>query len=383
MAHRATSPTPTSPEVLTQEFQSPGGAPDGSVADVDVHGGSSHLTPGRRKPVEDPPVTPPDVDMGEADAEELWKNAWLDERRPPTEWMEQNPVAALSDVSKPLKRIVGAQSATKFIAERLGGRDSKTEAAWKTLREDETWRQSLIDEILEDVPQHRAAEVTAELRSILFDKQGGSGDPLLRLLVEDMHRYTAVGHLRECHAWDAYVGEVDACSPAAIAHRALDIITAICTSEQLVENYEGTMCLGCYNYYLHRTEAEEATKRADLAKLLRDKATADTRSMWAISAVEMGAMVASAAAAGGDDEAAQAGNCEGGDTAVAAVATEPMAVTWCSLHPCMHWMCYACAMTNIKVYNNHKCPNGCHGEILFVRPIVRDEAAEPGDGSEE
>lgn len=370
MARRSTSPTPVSPEVLTQPIESPGGTPHGGNCDTVSIGESSQLTPDGNGLGIVMPATP-DVVMPNAVPDELWQKAWLDARRPPSEWLAQDPVVALSDITKPLPRIVGALSATRFIAERLGGDDENTEAAWKALREDETWRYRVIDEMVEDVPQHHKAGVAAELRSLLFDKLAGSDDPLLRLLVRDMHGDTAMRRLRECQAWDAFVAEVDACCLAAIAHRALVIVTEICIGEDLVKGYEYTECPSCYHDYFLRTEAEELDKRAELAKLLRDKAVADTRIIRAVSEDEVAAMVDAARGEGHEEAVAHMGIGEdAGDTAMTEM-TEPMAVTWCSLHPCMHYMCHACAMRNIQFHGRYTCPYRCPGEIAFVRPIVR------------
>ena len=46
--------------------------------------------------------------------------------------------------------------------------------------------------------------------------------------------------------------------------------------------------------------------------------------------------------------------------------TDEGPVTWRSLHPCMHWLCDACANEWVHVREKRKCPFGCDKEIVFT-----------------
>ena len=51
--------------------------------------------------------------------------------------------------------------------------------------------------------------------------------------------------------------------------------------------------------------------------------------------------------------------------------TDAGPVTWRSLHPCMHWLCDACANEWVHVRAKRKCPFGCDKEIVFTRKATR------------
>ena len=51
--------------------------------------------------------------------------------------------------------------------------------------------------------------------------------------------------------------------------------------------------------------------------------------------------------------------------------TDEGIVTWRSLHPCMHWLCDACANEWVHVREKRKCPFGCDKEIVFTCKATR------------
>ena len=125
------------------------------------------------------------------------KRQWLLARSPDDHWLGQEHVAACDDdtgTAQPMHRIVGALSASEFLAERLGapsGTDYITDRAWIYLRKyHRSWMEPLIADEVADRPLERKGDVERELRELCDPEHAvDQGEPRLRDFAQHLYKH--------------------------------------------------------------------------------------------------------------------------------------------------------------------------------------------------
>ena len=300
---------------------------------------------------------------------------WLDRHQPPPGWLDQDPVALLSDKNTAVLRVVGSQSATRFIAQRLGGSDEITNRAWRIIANDDEMTPFIIEDLLQSAPERDRAALREELQTALI-RQLPSGDPFIRGLAQAMYRH--VEQKSKCQAWDVFAARDGKWSPGNIVHNALLLILDTLIDNKLVDTWEEhTTCIMCADDFHTRTQEEEAKKQVELAPQLLAKATerlGEAQRARQDARDQEAARVAAAACRVAEEGMAEA------EAAMAAIRDDEtgefktrMPVTWCSYHPCMHWCCSVCVNTYADLYTRRKCPYGFCPTFAFTRVMERVE----------
>ena len=252
-------------------------------------------------------------------AQEEYDKQWLAERMPPDDYLARG-AQHVANPSISMFRVVGEPSASQMLGRKLGAPTGsvepnvelqriieRTDAAWRRLC-DADWMDPVIEQLVEAAPPERKAEVRCELREMQLDLQ----------FVES--RPCGVPHLRQ------FAQALYACK------------------DDLAR---------CHGWDAHIVRGGKACTKVEV--------TAQLLAMAVVLLVDEGL----------DDEGYRLMACPSCLQPVDALAADGGAVTWRSLHPCMHWLCHTCTYEWVHVRGNRMCPFRCTQPILFTMPHTR------------